>query len=143
MNKSLLLDTNYLIDLMLAERPERTAALALFDEIADGTIEAHAAATSFKDVYYIGRKYTAESEARRFISSCLTFIQVAPVDSDVVTHALASDEPDFEDGIVRACAERMGASYIISRDEAAFVRGPIKRLSAQDYVDLFIGQTAR
>lgn len=54
-----------------------------------------------------------------------------------VCHAL-SDEPDFEDGIIRACAEAAGADFIISRDERAFARSPIKRLSAQEYIDLFV-----
>lgn len=52
-------------------------------------------------------------------------------------HAL-SDEPDFEDGIIRACAEAAGADFIISRDERAFARSPIKRMSAQEYIDLFV-----
>ena len=45
-----------------------------------------------------------------------------------------SDEPDFEDGIVRACAERWKADYIISRDEKAYANSHIKRVTAEEYL---------
>lgn len=48
-----------------------------------------------------------------------------------------SNEPDFEDGLIRACAEHVGVDYIISRDEAAFAKSPIKRLSPRQYLDEF------
>ena len=62
---------------------------------------------------------------------------VVAVDDSICRMAARSNKPVFEDGIVRACAERMRVDFIISRDEKAFLHSPIKRLSARDYVDLF------
>lgn len=39
--------------------------------------------------------------------------------------------------MLRACAEHGGVDYIISRDEAAFAKSPIKRLSPRQYLDKF------
>ena len=64
---------------------------------------------------------------------------VVAVDESLCRHAIVSDEPDFEDGIVRACAESVGADFIVSRDARAFRTARIRRLSAQEYVDLFCG----
>lgn len=38
---------------------------------------------------------------------------------------------------LRACAESVPVDFIISRDGKAFARSFIKRLSAQDYINLF------
>ena len=49
--------------------------------------------------------------------------------------ALDSNEPDFEDGLVRACAELNDADFIISRDEKAFRKATIRRVTAKEYLD--------
>ena len=138
MSRTIFLDTNYLIDLMLVERPQRAAALLLFDAIAYGELNAITCATSLKDAYYVATKYIGEPAARKFISSLMEFVSVAEVSNAICRQAIPSNEPDFEDGLIRACAEAARVDFIISRDEKAFTRSPIKRLSTQDYVELFV-----
>ena len=50
------------------------------------------------------------------------------------SEALASDEPDFEDGMVRACAEHEGATVIITRDKKAFTASAIPALPAAEFL---------
>ena len=82
-------------------------------------------------------KYAGEPAARSFISSALDAFETVPVDELVCRSAAKSNEPDFEDGIVRACAENAHADFIISRNAAAFRRSKIKRVTAREYLDLF------
>lgn len=136
MNK-LLLDTNILLDAAIGERPGWLAATLLLDEIAYGSAKGYVSALSLKDVYYVLTKYAGEPAAREYVDAALAVFSVIGVEGGTCRLAITSNEPDFEDGIIRICAESMPVDFIISRDEAAFQKSHIKRLSAQDYVDLF------
>ena len=138
MNNKVLFDTNILLDAMMEERPEWAYAVMLHDEIAYGRLEGCVAATSLKDVYYVLTKYAGEKAAREYVDAALDAFTLLEVDEATCRIASRSNEPDFEDGLVRACAERAQVSFIISRDEDAFRKSPIKRLSARDYAELFI-----
>ena len=105
--------------------------------MAFGCAQGSIAALSLKDVYYVLTKYADEAAARQFIGALMELFEIVAVDSAICRRALESDEKDFEDGLVRACAEALPADFIISRDERAFARSSVKRLSAQEYVDLF------
>ena len=95
------------------------------------------AASSLKDAYFVLSKYADEASAREFVKAAIEAFTVIAIDDALCRTAANGNEPDFEDGIIRACAEREGASFIISRDEKAFLRSPVKRLSAREYADLF------
>ena len=137
MNRKLLVDTNIFLDVAIDSREEHVPGLLLWDEFLYGEIEGYVAATSLKDVYYILGKYEGESRSRDFIEAILKIFQVVPVDALVCKTAIRSNEPDFEDGIVRECAESIPVDFIISRDKSAFGRSYIKCLTAQEYLDFF------
>ena len=137
MSRSVLIDTNILLDAAMAERPEWPYAVALLDEIAYGNLQGYIAASSLKDVYNILSRYADEHSAREFICAALDAFTVVEIDDSLCRIAAHSNEPDFEDGLIRACAERVKANFIISRDKDAFQKSSLKRLSARDYVELF------
>lgn len=137
MSRKILVDTNILLDAAMDERLGWASAVLLMDEIAYEDVEAYVSPVSLKDVYYILTKYSDEASARGYIAAVLDLFTVTPVDSATCLMAVRSDEPDFEDGLIRACAEAAEVDFIISRDEKAFAKSSIKRLSAQDYIDLF------
>ncbi len=137
MSKNLFLDTNILLDAAIGSRPEWAYAIMLFDEFLYEDTKGYIAASSLKDVYYILTKCVSEQDAREFISSLIDIFDLVPVNSSICRMAVASNEPDYEDGVIRACAESVPVDFIISRDESAFLRSPIKRFSAKDYLELF------
>ncbi len=137
MPKKVLIDTNVLLDACMKERPNWAYADILLDEIAYGNVEACIAATSLKDVYYILTQYAGEKSAHTFVRAALDAFTVLEVDAAICRVAANTNEPDFEDALVRACAESAHVDFIISRDQQAFARSRIKRLSAEEYVELF------
>ena len=137
MNNRVLIDTNIILDAAMSERPGWAAATLLLDEIAYGETTGLVVATSLKDIYYVLAKYAGEPAARSFTAAALDALEVVAVDEAICRAAASSNEPDFEDGIVRACAESADVDFIISRDESAFRRSKIKRVTAQEYLDLF------
>ena len=133
----LLLDTNYLVDFMFPDRPESECAVELFREIIQGRHEGIVSSTSLKDLYYLTRKELSDEEARDWICVFIRALDVEACDVEVCTIALESDEPDFEDGCIRAIAERAQVDFIITRDADAFARSWVKPYSAQRFLELF------
>lgn len=142
MTYKLFLDTNILLDNMLERRPDGDAACELMRLSERGDVLCTVSATSLNDVYYVSRRFMTEEQRRGWLAFFLDAFDVAAPTADVCRRALASDEPDFEDGIIRALAEAWGASYIISRDERAFTSSPIPRVSAGEFLEL-VGESTR
>ena len=138
MPKKVFVDTNILIDAAVPDREQHLSAILLENEVAYGGLRAHVAATTLKDVYLLIKGETDEAFAREYIQCLMKLYQLTAVDTFICADAAQSNEPDFEDGIIRSCAEQLGAEYIISRDEKAFKNSPIKRITAEEYIDMFV-----
>lgn len=137
MNRKLLLDTNILLDAAMSEREGWAAAVMLMDEFAYENVDGYVCATSLKDIYYVLTKYDTEASARDFVLAILDLFEIVSIDKAMCRMAARSDEPDFEDGIIRMCAETLPVDFIISRDKSAFARSPVRRISAQEYLYTF------
>lgn len=133
----LLLDTNYLLDFVDETRPDSSQAAELFIRIVHGEFIGVVSAPSLKDFYYLVRKHGSDQEARDWIRTFMRLFEVEELDAEVCSIALESDEPDFEDGCIRAIAERAQVDFIITRDERAFERSWIKTRSPRQFVALF------
>ena len=125
----LLIDTNVIIDYAVRSRPAHADAVVLFEEAAraDG-VRLVVLVSSLKDAYYImcrayGDELTARDALRRVSK---TFFVVVDLLAAYADDAFASDEPDFEDGLVRAAAERLGVHAIVTRDTLAFAGSFVK-----------------
>lgn len=138
MSSKVLLDTNIMLDLALSRPEGFDAAATIAEAIAHEEVIGYVCATSLKDMYYILTKAMGEKDARTYIEAVMGDFVICGVDYALCRQAIASDEPDFEDGIVRACAENIGVDLIITRDADAFARSTVKAMTSQEYVDLFL-----
>lgn len=131
-----LLDTNILLDVLIQGRPERDDAWDLLEWCNGSGDVAMACSLSFKDVYYILQRELSEPQARNAVKKLMELVVIAPVDAEATYGAVQSNEPDFEDGLVRCCAELNGADFIITRDKDAFAWSKVKSLSAGEFIEL-------
>lgn len=130
----ILLDTNILLDSVIPNRPQHDEALALLKWCNGSGDYGFAAATSFNDAYHVLCRAYDEAIAREALENLLGLVAVAPVSLEECDRSLKSNEPDFEDGLVRACAELNGADFIITRDEDAFVGSKVKSVTAKEFL---------
>lgn len=135
--RKILLDTNFLLDFIDETRPESEYACELFRRTVSGEFSGVIAASSLKDMYYIACKRGSEQEARDWANMFIWAFDVEPLDVEICVIAASSDEPDFEDGCVRASAERAQVDFIITRDRTAFERSWVKAYSAREFLELF------
>lgn len=130
----LFLDTSFLLDLALDHRPGAESAKELFALVCDGQAVAMIAPSSLKDFYYIGRRDISEDQRRAWIAFFLDAFSVVDLNREACQRALHSDEPDYEDGIVRALAESSCCTAIITRDLPAFAHSTVLAMSAEAYL---------
>ena len=64
-------------------------------------------------------------------------VVIAPMGPEDCDVSLRSDEPDFEDGLVRACAELNGIDFILTRDAKAFDHSTVRAVNCAKYLEIF------
>ena len=131
----LLLDTNILLDCVDPSRASHDETMILMARCNGGGDMGIASSHSLNDAYHIMKRLYDEPSARNAVRVLSDLVVVAPVSAEETLLALDSNEPDFEDGLVRACAELNDADFIISRDEKAFRKATIRRVTAKEYLD--------
>lgn len=131
-----MLDTNIVLDYVGVGRPCHGDAVDLMETAFTGDdLELCFSSASLKDVYYIlCRKGAREDIVRERLCSLADVLTLIDLTREVIDRAFASDEPDFEDAIVRAMAELIGADAIITRDAAAYGNAAIPAVDARGYL---------
>ncbi len=115
-----LLDTNVVLDLLLARAPFDKDAVAIASAVARGELVAYIAATSITTIHYVARKTIGTLEADSAIGQLLLLFHVAPVTELVLSAALARRFGDFEDAVLDAAAELVSVDALITRDAEGF-----------------------
>ena len=95
-----------------------------------------ASPSSLKDAYYLLTRQFDEPTARSAIKYLLDLLVVMPFDGEGCLIAAESNEPDFEDGMIRAMAELNHVSFILTRDKAAFRNSTVRKLTCREYLDI-------
>lgn len=127
----MLLDTNVLVDLASSQRPMHDLTLTAVRQALVAGVELRCLASSLKDVYCIcHRHYRSEPTARGYVRHLAAVLPVLDLTSQMVDMALLSNEPDFEDGLIRAAAEASGCTHILTRDAGGFLSSRVTKIDA-------------
>ena len=132
MHSKVLIDTNVVIDVIDANRPCHAEAIGLFER---QDVEICVIVTSLKDSYYIlNRIYRDEARARDDVKTIMQATTILDITAADAWEAIASDEPDFEDGLVRSVAETSRVDVLITRDAEAFGACRIPKMTAAEFL---------
>ena len=131
----LLLDTNILLDAVCPNRPQQRETHRLLARCNGDGDMGIACGLSLKDVYYIMCKRFDEPTAREAVKWLTELLVIGPISAEECLAAIASNEPDFEDGLIRSCAELNNVDFIISRDKDAFAGSTIRCVTPQEYLE--------
>lgn len=136
MNK-VLFDTDVLLDALDPSRPESDDVCAAF-ECCSGINELTAfgmvCALSLKDVYRVFAASHGEDLAREAVWHLTGILAIVPISAEECLTALESNEPDFEDGIIRACAELNGCDFIVTRRKQSFAKSKVRSVTASEFM---------
>ena len=117
-----LIDTNVMLDLLLAREPWLSQAQPMWDARDAGLLVAYLPASVLTDIYYVCRKQVGTERAKQAVELCLNVIAV---DRGIIATASALSRNDFEDNVQIACAQSLGLDVIVTRDVVGFAHPPI------------------
>lgn len=127
----LLVDTNVVLDLVLARQPFAQASAALTGLAETGAVDCVIAAHGLTTIHYILRRQQSSSDTRQTLNSLLRVFGVAAVDGTVIQEALQMDGADFEDCVTAAAAHHAGCAMIVTRDPHGFRGSQVRAISPE------------
>ena len=122
-----LIDTNVIIDFLVAREPFYDSALHVMEKCASGEAEGYMAFHSLPNLWYILRKVPAETRSK--------ILKVASASQKAVMKAIKMDNfKDFEDCLQDRCAEEVSANYIITRNTADFEASVVSAIEPDEWL---------
>lgn len=132
----LLFDTDVVLDAVCPERPQSKEACEVL-RLCNGEGDMGIVAVgSLKDAYYILCRQYGEPCARTSIEKLTELLVIAPTSAEECELSLHGNEPDFEDGLIRACAELNDVDFILTRDARAFARSKVRAVTCAEYLKI-------
>lgn len=132
----LMFDTNAIIDAIDPMRPLSREVCEVLERCNGLGDYGMVCAPSLNDMYYVVRKLCDEKTARESVSLIMGLLPIAPIGGEECEMSLRGNEPDFEDGLIRAAAELNDADFIITRDRKAFAKSTVRAVTAAEYLDI-------
>ena len=130
MAPTVLIDTNVLLDDLLAREPHAEASRRVVELCRAGSFSGVIAAHSVSNMFYILRKAYTTSERRTLLLAICDMFPIIGIDSEKILAALKDENfPDFEDCLQEKCALERGADYIVTWNGKDFSSGSIPALT--------------
>ncbi len=121
----ILLDTNIVLDLLLAHDPFVDDARAIFLLIENRHIEGYLCADVVTTIHYLVSRERGKQSADDVITKMLDIFEITPVDKRVLTEATRTHGTDYEDSVVHTSAYHAGIDRIITRDPKGFKQSKV------------------
>lgn len=132
-----LIDTNIMIDALTNRDGRSGFSATVIDLCAKQVIDGYVAIHSISNMYYILRKQYSDAERRTILKRYNEILKVAEVGNDVVDTAINNTAiSDYEDALQYACAETVGADYIVTRNIKDYGKAEIRAISPEELLKL-------
>jgi predicted nucleic acid-binding protein len=133
---SVLVDTNIVLDLILAREPWAAEAAALFDIIAQRRLTGFIAGHSLTTLYYLVQRAGGAERARMAVADTLQVLSVVPLEATDFLRALSLELKDYEDAVPAVASLKAGATFLVTRNPKDFTSGPVAVRSAGEVLAL-------
>jgi len=134
MIRRVFVDTDVILDLLLARQPFYPAATELFLLIQNEQVEAWSSPLVFSNLFYILRKALSAPEAIAALRKLRLLVRLLSVDERTTDLALASSFTDFEDAIQYYAAVSGNLDALITRNKQDFRAAKLPILTAAECV---------
>lgn len=133
--KSLLIDTNIIIDL-LAKRDEFYSEAAQLFSLADKKeIKLNISSLSFANTNYILTRIKSAKEAREILRKFKVLVDILNLDDRIIELAISDEKfTDFEDGLQYYSAIENSIDIIITRNKKDFKKSKLPVLTAKEFL---------
>ena len=135
----LLIDTNVVLDFLLAREPFDTSAKQIMELIITGEVDVFISINSFTDIIYFVQKKYDITAVREQMSQLLDFISIIEAGhKDAVKCLKMCEFDDIEDAFQVNCAEKADIDYIITRNIKDFKNSEIPAVLPEIFLEKYI-----
>ena len=127
-----IVDTNVVLDVLLARRPFVDAAVKLFGLIEQSRIEGLLCATTITTIDYLLTQSLPRPQSREALRRLIELFEIAPVNRPVIEEAFRSRIVDFEDAVLEQSGRLAGADAIVTRNTRDFHHSILKALGPDE-----------
>ncbi len=129
-----LLDTDVVLDLIMAREPFAAEAAEIFDLIESDAFEPYISASTPLNVFYIARKAKEPTHLRESMKELLGAVNVCSIDESVLKAAFDAPISDYEDAVQHCCATAEGLDAIVTRNVSDFTNATLPVFTPTDFL---------
>lgn len=111
-----LIDANVILDVLYAREPFAEDSSRVFKYCELGKVDGFVSALSIPNIVYVMRKELSRDKIGKIIETLTNIFSIADLRESDLTKAVESDVGDYEDAVQCACAARIRADYIVTRN---------------------------
>jgi predicted nucleic acid-binding protein len=129
------LDTDVILDVLTEREPHFEAAVELFLQIQDRTIQAYTSPVIITNIFYILNKHLGRKKAIQSLIKLKSLVKVLNCGDRVIELALSSDFKDFEDPIQYYTALENNIDILITRNVKDYKTANITISTPLEYIN--------
>ena len=130
-----LIDTNVVLDVLCKREGFYEDAARIMKYCEVNKITGVISALTIPNIVYIMRKELDAQKTRDVIEKLQLMFTVADLKADDIKKALSMDFKDFEDALQSACASRIKADYIITRNIRDFINSKVTAIKPTELLE--------
>lgn len=124
----ILIDTNILLDVLADRAPFADDAAMIFKLCETGQMVGVIDALSIPNIVYIMRRELSRSRIQSVLQTLSAIFEIADLCADDLRRAASLPIADYEDALQSACAARIHADYIVTRNVRDFANSSVKAI---------------
>jgi predicted nucleic acid-binding protein len=129
-----LVDTNVLLDVLAERKAFYPEAMRVWTLAESDRLDAHVAAISFSNCYYLVRKHGGLRSAEKAVRLLRDVFTPVDLTARIITQAIDAGFDDFEDAIQFHSAIHAGAECILTRNPDHFPKAPLSILTPAEFL---------
>ena len=130
-----LIDTNVVLDFLCKREGFYEDAARIMKYCEVNKITGVISALTIPNIVYIMRKELDAQKTRDVIEKLQLVFTIADLKSDDIKKALSMNFKDFEDALQSACASRIKADYIITRNIRDFINSKVTAIKPTELLE--------
>jgi predicted nucleic acid-binding protein len=129
-----LLDTNVVLDFVLARQPFFVEADEIFIRLRNRDFEAFVSAITPINVFYTNRKEKNKATAFSAVEELLKLVQITESNNQIYQTALSLNFNDYEDAVQHECAVAENLDAIVTRNTKDYKNASVKVYSPSEFL---------
>lgn len=132
---NVLIDTNIILDVLCRREEFYVDAAKIFKLCEVKKISGYISALSVPNIVYIMRKELDADKIKEIIEALSMIFIITDLKSEDLKKAVSMNFKDFEDAIQSACALRIKADYIITRNIKDFTESKVAAIKPLEFLE--------